>query len=80
MRFIDLTTDRCIVTGRKAEYFRGHVLAKIAGQKGPDAPVRIGAGFASRKIAEAFRFGESGYAGEWKPKHGIRVEDSWDDE
>lgn len=72
--FISLYTKNCIVTGKPAKLFTGHVIMSFCGE---DMPVI--AGFEDRAVMNSVSNldGKSGYFGKWNPTHGLRIE-YWD--
>lgn len=79
MRFLRFETERCIVTGKEAKAFTGHVTGYVLRAKGLErVELVILAGFASIEVLEAFEFRQDGFAGEWKPEYGIRLRGSYE--
>ncbi len=80
MGFINLRTTKCIITGRPAEYFAGHVLAHVhlgpLGHCEPTIiPTPVTAGWADIPTMNAHTPKDYyGCYGEWKPEYGIEVD------
>lgn len=80
MLTISLRTQNCIVTGKPAEVFTGHVVADCFGPLSAVARVAITAGFDCSKTYEALACDRTGCFGEWKPEYGVKVDDYWPSE
>lgn len=68
MQILDLSTERCIVTGEKAFVFTGHLLAvDVEGQT-----IKVMAGFRDSETSESIRSTPGGCFGDWRGEYGIQ--------
>lgn len=74
MEFASFKTKNCIVTGKPATLFTGHVLMETLDRNGRSVVVSILAGFADSKIYESAVCGKAGCYGEWKPTFGAKLD------
>lgn len=68
--YISLKTKCCIVTGKIAKCWTGHVLAHDF----RGIPISIIAGFADSETLRQAKMGACGYFGPWKRAFGVRVD------
>lgn len=84
MKCIVIQTANCIVTGKPARCWSGHVVALMRNSSGVYSRTQITAGFVDSETHEAAHanretIGPLGYYGEWMPENGIQLGCSWDD-
>ena len=79
--YIDFRTVNCIVTGKPATVWTGHVVATASGRidgerQMPLVEIGVTAGFATDEVKNAAKSDDRGCFGEWKPSDGLKW-DSW---
>lgn len=75
MLMLPLQTKNCIVTGKPATVFSGHVLAKTFDVVGRLVTISVIAGFVDSETHRGLT-SHKGCFGEWKPEYGIEF-DEW---
>lgn len=77
---VSLSTTNCIVTGKPARIWTGHVLVRTSGKmrrgyaNSRTVIVSVTAGFISEATARTIKCDDVGCFGDWKPEYGLRVD------